>query len=651
MFSLAPLDTQRIVYAIIIGHENTHFNSIVDLKRNTNFIRDTFFSEFKVKAIADTEVRFLSEISTEVLINACVKSDTDINSVRAEFFDFSGSKIHEIELFDDGFHHDRLADDDIFGNTWQSRTMTEALSMNLIITDINANEYLFNRASENITILPDSLEITSITVVDDHINFDNIINPGENIRLKFSLMNNHHFDMKGINISVNTDDPYVQMENRHGFVDNLSAGNSKSMIYDYQKEESFVSMTISEAVPDTHTIAFDVSFFDNLHHVWHQCDHFNLKVHPFDYLPNEIIPGHIAGYSDAYFVIRVVNPNALTGHTYNITVIDLTGFRQGFNLIDQTLGDTLLARQEPPIEYAYNIPVTDGFKVVEAYLPPNLLKCSYQDISGGHPYPFNQINASYGQAPLETFYDVEIDFTNDIDPGGVIGLPAGQGGFIYYNFLGSVPAGFLSCPFNVWRIENGQRVNKLNVCFTDNPLTHDEIWSLDDWLYIMFTEYDSSGQYYYDPTIAANKDVIYQIKFGTGFASDSSMIDAGDKILLSRQNKATSEDKWRFVPTNVKSKVLHFPASFSLFQNYPNPFNQVTTIRFSLEKTTTLSLKIYNILGQEIMELFDKELSPGIHSIQWDGKNSTGRHIGSGLYFAKIETKNQTKLIKMLLIR
>jgi len=128
-------------------------------------------------------------------------------------------------------------------------------------------------------------------------------------------------------------------------------------------------------------------------------------------------------------------------------------------------------------------------------------------------------------------------------------------------------------------------------------------------------------------------------------------VDAGDRIVFVNEFRATSEDLWTFIPTHVKEPVSQVPDAFALYQNYPNPFNLTTSIRFSLDKPARVSLKIYNILGQEIIALLDKELSPGIHSIQWDGKNAAGQHVSSGLYFARLTNRNQTKLIKMLLIR
>jgi len=56
-------------------------------------------------------------------------------------------------------------------------------------------------------------------------------------------------------------------------------------------------------------------------------------------------------------------------------------------------------------------------------------------------------------------------------------------------------------------------------------------------------------------------------------------------------------------------------------------------------------------MGQEIVELLNKNICSGTHSVQWDGNNKLGQSVSSGLYFAKLMSNKQDKLIKMLLIR
>ena len=661
-FSMAPLDTQRIVCALIVGHDETRLESILDLKHNTNLVRDIFLSEFKIKASAETEVNYPSSTETELLITAEVTSDLGITSVYAELLNYDNSPVYTLELYDDGLHNDGAANDGSYGNIWQTAPNDTALYLNLKFVDASFKEHLFTRAVENITLASNKIAIPAFNMVADHINNDGKPNPGENVRMTFNVMNNSLFDLENISVLIKSDDPYVQMDTEYFFFSDINAGQFKGLTYDPDDRNTYYAFDIACDVLDTHRICFDVTFFDNLHHIWQEDNYLSLKVEPYEYVPNQIIPSHVAGHSDAYFVVRLINSAELTSHSYKLSIVDLNFGRQGFNLIDQTFGDTLLKHHEPPDEYAYNIPITDGFKVINVYLPRNRAIAVFENIDGGHPTPFDywhlnsdgifyESEIKLGPAFDENFYELELEFTNDIDTSGVIGIPSGQGVFKYIWFPSNGPQEFVPSVINVWKIIDGQRVAKLNACFIDYPIDPDGIYSTGDWLYIMSTNYDSSGQYYFDATIDAEKDLLCMTKCGLNLAADSSVLDAGDKICISREFRATSEDMWAFVPTNVIEKNVDVPNSFVLYQNYPNPFNPTTKIKFSIDELSQVSLKIYNIMGQEIVELIDENLIPGFHSVQWDGKNKDGQLVSSGLYFAKLTSNKKSKLIKMLLIR
>ncbi|MDX9856686.1 MAG: PKD domain-containing protein [candidate division Zixibacteria bacterium] len=88
------------------------------------------------------------------------------------------------------------------------------------------------------------------------------------------------------------------------------------------------------------------------------------------------------------------------------------------------------------------------------------------------------------------------------------------------------------------------------------------------------------------------------------------------------------------------------PERFSLAQNYPNPFNPTTTIEFSLPVSSDITLKVYNIMGQEVAELADGRFEAGHHSVEWDASRKA-----SGVYFYRITTDAFTATKKMILLK
>ncbi len=91
--------------------------------------------------------------------------------------------------------------------------------------------------------------------------------------------------------------------------------------------------------------------------------------------------------------------------------------------------------------------------------------------------------------------------------------------------------------------------------------------------------------------------------------------------------------------------------TYALKQNYPNPFNPTTTISFELPVSGKTTVKIYNLLGNEIVNLLDQNIPAGKHQVVWNGKDATGRQVGSGVYIYCIESGEFTAASKMILMR
>ena len=94
------------------------------------------------------------------------------------------------------------------------------------------------------------------------------------------------------------------------------------------------------------------------------------------------------------------------------------------------------------------------------------------------------------------------------------------------------------------------------------------------------------------------------------------------------------------------------PKEFALGQNFPNPFNPTTTIPVAIPSTANVSLRIYNILGEEIRTLYAGSLQSGRYWFTWDGKNERGNPVATGIYISRLATgagKNFTA--KMILMK
>ncbi len=88
--------------------------------------------------------------------------------------------------------------------------------------------------------------------------------------------------------------------------------------------------------------------------------------------------------------------------------------------------------------------------------------------------------------------------------------------------------------------------------------------------------------------------------------------------------------------------------TFELAQNYPNPFASETQISYKLENNSEVCIKIYNILGEEIRVFNIGSKASGVHGVRWDGKNSIGNNVASGIYLYQLKADNETQVKKMV---
>lgn len=98
--------------------------------------------------------------------------------------------------------------------------------------------------------------------------------------------------------------------------------------------------------------------------------------------------------------------------------------------------------------------------------------------------------------------------------------------------------------------------------------------------------------------------------------------------------------------TGIDENKEQLPESINLYQNYPNPFNPTTTIKFSLPKSDQVSLKIYDVLGKEVKNIFSGYLIAGDHSFDFDAEN-----ISSGIYFYVMKTNSFCDQKKMTVLK
>jgi hypothetical protein len=188
--------------------------------------------------------------------------------------------------------------------------------------------------------------------------------------------------------------------------------------------------------------------------------------------------------------------------------------------------------------------------------------------------------------------------------------------------------------------------------------THDYIFGLnsngtflDDFPYYLSDD-NNSGTHSPSPAIGdldydGDADYIFASSSGTiAFVDADGSFDAELSSWPMYKHDRYGTGRYGFQPRTGIVYDDPLPAEFTLSQNYPNPFNAATTFRYTTEKEMNVTFSIYNLLGQRVATLLDGIQHAGEHSVTWNPSD-----FPSGVYFARLKTRDNIESIRLLLLK
>lgn len=101
----------------------------------------------------------------------------------------------------------------------------------------------------------------------------------------------------------------------------------------------------------------------------------------------------------------------------------------------------------------------------------------------------------------------------------------------------------------------------------------------------------------------------------------------------------------------AEGDISRQPNDYCVIQNYLNPFNQTTSFEFETPKAGHVKVEIFNLLGQLVDVLAERNFGVGRHTIFWDGRDYSGKEVSTGLYFYRITSRDFVESKKMLLLK
>ncbi|NLP11305.1 T9SS type A sorting domain-containing protein [bacterium] len=329
---------------------------------------------------------------------------------------------------------------------------------------------------------------------------------------------------------------------------------------------------------------------------------------------------HVSGSSNAAVGVHVIDPSALTDHTFELTFSLADGITT-YHVYDLNAESYVLHNE--PLH-----PDQEGaiFLGVRLWL---------------HDFP--------EPAPIDSLTgwiagDANLMPIVEKDPGeGFIALPAD----LEIRVLGAnadtsyspVPRYQIPVNFQVWNVTDSVRMEFI---FEEQGVADGKL-SEGDVIKLITNRIGRK----YNPS--------WRIQFHKPVLQEVVLPESGDVALIAMAKPFAATDVYRFktLPdyfTAVQDKT-HPIASFSLQQNYPNPFNAATTIEYHLSAAGAIRLQIFDMLGREVATLVDGYQREGLHRIRWNGIDKTHQPAANGIYVYRITAKDRVETKKMVLLK
>jgi len=323
---------------------------------------------------------------------------------------------------------------------------------------------------------------------------------------------------------------------------------------------------------------------------------------------NWFFAGYGGNQQAAYFL-----PNEKFDYTPEVVMqLDLDGLINGVDrvLMNYPLVDTVFERESSP--YRVDALSADFFSAMSHPNTLRLNKINGKVINAGHNYLYVNRNNNDGNYVVlfdMTDYVSADDFVSAellmYDP--ISGIFIGNNDEVLYQYsreaVGSVVSGEIE-------LQNGKRISVKAKAISDSSVTKQDY---------------SSG------------NLSYHVIVPEGYVSVKSSTCTFKRWLITF-NIADSV-------TGVEDD-FNVPTEFSLSQNYPNPFNPSTAINFSIAERGFVTLKVFNLLGQEVATLVNEEKIAGHYNV-----NFNASQLASGMYVYRLQTENFTSTKKMILMK
>lgn len=370
---------------------------------------------------------------------------------------------------------------------------------------------------------------------------------------------------------------------------------------------------------------------------------------------NETVDAATALDKNNYQVNNSININRMILACKKAVLIETSTLEDGklYTITVSGISDESPNKNTMPGAYNMNFTAQEGVSIGFNDVEDNF---DNEDLSLWNPYP-PELWSFVDDMGRKTFGTNTSDYNS---PGpGLLGAYALIKDKVYTDFTFScdvrTPDGNSGADLDfLWNYQDN--VNYNYVMFNRVPQLNELFGVVDSLRYTIsnFGEFDR-----FELMASDYRNVRIHVKSGhfEVFFDDSLVVEGDDEAFLYGQVGIGSFNDWVYFDnfqltvddeyiTGVENTDRNHIPEFRLADNYPNPFNPVTTIEYTIPRADHVTVTIYNVVGQRVMQLINKKQNAGNHRITWDAKDAS-----SGLYFYELKTGNYCQKKKMLLMK
>jgi hypothetical protein len=658
---LAVGDTQEVVFASLLSQGSTNLQSIEELRHDALIMKTIVEMIPEDVEVPDISYKVSYPGPNAAHIDLMVASQNAI-ALSGVLRKRNGDMLTVFPLYDDGLHGDGAAGDRVFGGGWDTIRVIEGVDCSVLCTYTGSVQHEW--PAGHCIPLAGPVFDRVYKIESDHLNFDGIANPGENIRFSVELDNQTPFaigswlvtpSLEGSGLALRVSVPSI-----------IPAFQQDHSRYDPANQSTYVTYDIPSSSVDGDVLQIPCIISDENYNIWR--DTIRIDVKGYSIPPTDSLMIHIAGPASGKLGWRVADRSALKDHTYRVTVngqYDPQGYESLKSLIytDLTSQSVLLNGSTFPDRYAHDMPLIDGCKATQGTAEYSAaLTVTYNPADNywfREQTPWEPAILNYGSAiGLYDLVPIKIVFDENNTQRAYCYLRGGTPNYGY--------TGYYDVPMRVYDISDTNNPRQLNVAFVEQKgtATEDHTWMPDvistnrEYLFIFKSTYSPSpDQFYVQRRINSNSnemDILYHCWLYC--KTSTSRFQNGDYFLLKPTIPISYRDTFLVNPIGLVNEIHRPPLSekISLAQNYPNPFGSVsmtpalrTILPVDIPARDHVTLKVYDMLGRHLQTLFDGMLDAGHYDIPFTATSS----MPAGSYVAVLTTSTHRLAVTMMFTR